>query len=480
MHFKIWHKLALILIATTSLTVAISIVLFQRSFKESFLDYLHQQEQRRLIKISNHLIPGYEKKGNWTFIRNNKLLWYYYLQLKPESGQVNSDKPKKNKQLQNNNSNLLLSIIPGKNSYTLKHSSRELALLDINKELIVGRQKYQGSDVLNYPVKSKGKTIAYIQSKKPTQITDRIDLVFAEKQSQAFIINTLLTLILSVFIAFLLSFYLRKRIHSLTTIAQQLTSGQYQQRLPIIQKDELGQLGADFNTLAKTLQKNQQSQQQWIADISHELRTPVSILKGELEALDDGIRPLNTAALVSLKQEVERLNKLIEDLYQLSISDMGALKYNKQAFNFNDLIDEIKHSFDAQFSKKHIIFQLDNKISHPLIIKGDRERLYQLLSNLLNNSLRYTSAGGEVLISIRRNHQQYIVSVEDSAPGVEPEKISHIFERLYRVESSRTRAYGGAGLGLAIVKQIVLAHQGDIYAEQSKMGGLKVTFSLPI
>lgn len=480
MHFKIWHKLALILIATTSLTVVISIVLFQQSFKSSFLDYLHQQEQRDLIQISNHLILAYEKKGDWNFIRNNQLLWYYYLQPKTESSKINTNKQNNGKKTANSNADLFLSLLPRKESYALKHPSRELTLLDINKELIVGKQKHQGSDVLNYPVASKGKTIAYIQSKKPTTITDRIDKVFAAKQSQAFIINTLLTLTLSVFIAFLLSFYVRKRINILTTIAQQLTSGQYQKRMPIKQKDELGQLGADFNTLAKTLQKNQQAQQQWIADISHELRTPVSILKGELEALDDGIRPLNTNALVSLKQEVERLNKLIEDLYQLSISDMGALKYNKQDFDFNSLINEVKQSFDVQFSKKKLDFQLNNSTPNPMIVRGDRERLYQLLSNLLNNSLRYTRTGGEVLISVHLNHSQCIVSVEDSAPGVELEKISSIFDRLFRVESSRTRAHGGAGLGLAIARQIVLAHNGNIDAMPSKLGGIKVTFVLPV
>ncbi len=480
MHFKLWHKLALILIATTSLSVVISIVLFQQSFKDSFLDYLHQQEQQRLIKISSHLVLTYEKKGNWAFIRNNKLLWYYYLQLKPEPEKVQTDQQNNAKKLGNNSTNLLLSLLPDKDSYTLKHPSRELALLDNNEDLIVGRKKHQGNDVLNFPVKSKGKTIAYIQSKKPTQITDRIDKVFAAKQSQAFMINTLLTLVLSVCVAFLLSFYFRKRMNTLTKIAQQLTSGQYQQRMLIKQKDELGQLGADFNTLAKTLQKNQQAQQRWIADISHELRTPVSILKGELEALDDGIRPLNTVALVSLKQEVERLNKLIEDLYQLSISDMGALRYNKQAFDFNALINEIKDSFETQFSKKQFVFRLHNSTTDPLIIKGDRERLYQLLSNLLNNSLRYTNSGGEVQINIHRLDKQCIVSVEDSAPGIEPEKISHIFERLFRVESSRTRTHGGAGLGLAIAKQIVLAHNGNISAESSALGGIKVTIILPM
>jgi len=189
----------------------------------------------------------------------------------------------------------------------------------------------------------------------------------------------LLSIFLSVVVALIVSFYFRKRINTLTKIAKDLTSGQYQHRIDIKHKDELGQLGIDFNTLAETLQKNQQSQQQWIADISHELRTPVAILKGEIEALEDGIRPLNKKAIQSLKQDIERLNKLIEDLYQLSIADMGALKYTKDKFIFDDLLREIIDSFSVRFKKHNLLLQLDNSVSKELLFYGDLQRLFYRL-----------------------------------------------------------------------------------------------------
>ena len=325
MNFKIWHKLAILLIATTTLTLVIGIGLSQRSFKSGFLDYLQRQEQRRLEGVANHLLQSYSETGNWDFIRGNNQLWF--LIIRPRPGRF---APVEERHMRKR---LPGEFFPEHDRGPFPHMRGgrrlpKMALLDENKSLIVGKRKMKGPTQY-YPIKQEQQIIAYIESEKPVQITDRLDKMFAAQQNQAFIINTVVSLIVSVLVALLASYYFRRRIRDLNHIAQHLTSGQYEQRVQIKQKDELGQLGDDFNILAETLQKNQRSQQQWIADISHELRTPVAILKGELEALDDGIRPLDNSAIQSLQQEIERLNKLIEDLYQLSISDMGALKYEK-------------------------------------------------------------------------------------------------------------------------------------------------------
>jgi len=328
------------------------------------------------------------------------------------------------------------------------------------------------------PLKDNGQIVAYLHSEKFSRITDNLDQHFAAKQNHAFLINTGIAIILSILAAITVSFFFRYRIRQLTQIARQLTSGHYQHRITIKQQDELGQLGKDFNTLAETLQKNQQSQQQWIADISHELRTPVAILKGELEALDDGIRPLDNNAVKSLKQEVERLNLLIDDLYQLSIADAGALKYTKENFIFDDLIMEIEQHFLARFNQHNISLHINNHIAKPFLFYGDRQRLYQLLSNLFENSLRYTNTEGKVFVKCEDDSHYVTIEVEDSSPGISEEKIIHIFDRLYRIENSRNRSNGGAGLGLAIAKQIVTAHRGEISAQSSRLGGICMTCRL--
>lgn len=487
MTFKIWHKLALILILTITMAVVISTALSQRSFKSSFLEYVQLQEQQKLENLGNSLLSRYEEEGGWEFIRNKRRVWLFYLRLKPEQFRNRdfsendqlSRRAKRQERFALRQEKKLLRAIPLENNEPKLNNFRNtIALLDENKQMIVGSlMPPEKTDY--FPLVSDGDVVAYIQRKKFAGITNRLDKIFANKQDESFLFNALSTLLISVLVAVLISIYFQKRIKVLTHIAKQLTSGHYQERVIIKQKDELGQLGLDFNKLAKTLQINQQSQQQWIADISHELRTPIAILKGELQALDDGIRPLNQDAIRSLTQETERLNKLVEDLYQLSVSDLGALKYERESFQLLELLNEIKGNFALQFEQKNLNLILNHSISSDFLFNGDKQRLHQLLSNLLQNSLRYTDSGGQVCIECQENNETVIISISDSSPGVEAEKLSKIFDRLFRVENSRARTNGGAGLGLAIAKQIVLAHHGKIVAKSSDLGGITITIVLP-
>lgn len=480
MKFKIWHKLTILLIATTSLTIVIGIGLSQHSFKSGFLDYLQRQENRRLQILSSDLLTAYEEHGDWEFIRNNKSLWFSYLRPRPGNSRFRNEPalPISNQPAEDLSPDHRMKRLRPMHRMGAGRRLTRVALLDANKELIVGNLSFN-EETQYFPLTINGKIIAYLQSEKTIRIIDQLDKMFAAQQNQAFLINTFVSLIVSLIVALLASIYFRNRISGLTRIAHQLTSGEYEQRLDIKQKDELGQLSLDFNILAETLQKNQKSQKQWIADISHELRTPVAILKGELEALDDGIRPLNNKAIQSLQQEVERLGQLIDDLYQLSISDMGALKYEKSDFVIYDLLRDLYESFQARFAKQQINFRLTEVGSKALLYHGDKQRLFQLFSNLLENSLHYTDIGGDVRIKFINDDQELTISIEDSAPGIDEEKLPKIFDRLFRVESSRNRSKGGAGLGLAIAKQIVLAHQGEIFAKASKLRGVAITCVFP-
>ncbi len=469
------------------MAVVISTSLSQRSFKKSFLEYVELQEQRQLENLGNNLLSRFEQEGGWEFVRNKRRVWFFYLRLKPEPHKdrrfPGSDRMTRNALRQEHFSlrqerNLLRAMPPEDKEVKPNQRRKMLALLDHNKQMIVGAFM-SPEDTEYFPLKSQGELVAYIQHKKFTGITNRLDKIFANKQNEAFLFNTLSTLFISVLVALFISIYFRKRIKALTHIAKQLTSGHFQERVLVKQKDELGQLGLDFNKLAETLEKNQQSQQQWIADISHELRTPLAVLKGELQALDDGIRPLNQGAVKSLMQETDRLNKLVEDLYQLSVADLGALKYEKNPFKLSVLVNEIKDNFTLHFEQKKLSLLIDFDMSEASLFNGDKQRLHQLLSNLLQNSLRYTNPGGQVCIRCQENDEALTINISDSAPGVQADKLAKIFERLFRVENSRTRSNGGAGLGLAIAKQIVLGHHGRIDAQASKLGGISITIVLP-
>ncbi len=237
-------------------------------------------------------------------------------------------------------------------------------------------------------------------------------------------------------------------------------------------------LAQDFNTLAVTLNKNLKARQQWIADISHELRTPVAILQGEIEAMIDGIRNVEPGATNSLHQEILRLSRLIDDLHELSLSDLGALSYERQDVDIVEVIRSILDQQQLVFEAQQISCSMTS--SEPVIqVSADPKRLDQLFSNLVNNTRYYTQSPGKLDINISLHHHRVRISWADSSPGVNDDELSRLFERLYRVDASRNRNDGGSGLGLAICQNIAEASHGEIKAQHSPTGGISIILTLP-
>jgi two-component system sensor histidine kinase BaeS len=265
----------------------------------------------------------------------------------------------------------------------------------------------------------------------------------------------------------------------MTAATGDLASGKYTVRVPVGSLDELGLLARDFNTMALTLEKNEQARRQWVADISHELRTPVAVLRGELEALLDGIRTITPETIQSLHAEAMRLNRLVDDLYQLSLTDIGALTYRKENLGLDTVLGDSIESYRTEFGRKGIRITRNFSGEREILVFADRERLNQLFTNVLENSLRYTDRGGELVIGLTSTEGQVTIEFQDSTPAVPEGELDRLFERLYRVEGSRNRTSGGAGLGLAICKKIVEAHEGTISAHPSPLGGLLIKITLP-
>ena len=258
-----------------------------------------------------------------------------------------------------------------------------------------------------------------------------------------------------------------------------LSSGRYDVRVPVDSDDEFGHLSRDFNALALSLDKNEQARRQFVADISHELRTPLAILGGEIEAIQDGIQDLSLESIGSLQVEVFRLNRLVDDLYQLALSDVGALAYRKSDVNLADIISEAIDRARPKLAERSLALSITLPQA-PVIVFADAERLTQLFDNLLDNSRKYTDSGGVLEITLEAMHGGVTVDIRDSGPGVTGEERDKLFDRLYRVERSRNRSSGGAGLGLAICRNIVEAHEGAIEAFHSPLGGVWIRITLPL
>ena len=244
--------------------------------------------------------------------------------------------------------------------------------------------------------------------------------------------------------------------------------------------DELGQLVADFNVMAQTLEQYEEMRKQWISDISHELRTPLSILRGEIEAMQDGVRDLNREALESLHSEVWHLGKIVDDLHELCMADSGALHLERKPIDPIEVLKETLKLFHTSFEQAQIEIQSDVLPDKGIILSGDGSRLAQLYANILENTLRYADAPGTLRILCDISAAHLTVAFEDSGPGVPKESLNRLFDRLYRVDSARTRTKGGSGLGLAICRAIAENHGGTISAVNGASGGLRIEIMLPI
>jgi two-component system sensor histidine kinase BaeS len=270
-------------------------------------------------------------------------------------------------------------------------------------------------------------------------------------------------------------------IRLLAAATRDLASGKYSTRVKDTSGGELGQLSRDFNGLAEILEKNQRARSQWVADISHELRTPLTILRGKIEALQDGVYQPTEETFKALHREAVHLGLLVDDLYQLSLSDLGAMSYQRAEVQPCWALEQAVILLEPEFGEKQLTLETSVDLGEDASLFADNERLKQLFTNLLTNSLRYTDAGGRVQIRVSQQDEERICfDIEDSAPGVSGEHLSKLFDRLYRVDSSRSRDLGGAGLGLSICYNIVKGHNGTIEASNSSLGGLRIRVCLPL
>jgi two-component system sensor histidine kinase BaeS len=357
-----------------------------------------------------------------------------------------------------------------------------VALQDDRGRVVIGNPAVP-LDSPSVPIKIDGRLVGNLLLAPQPALNSDIDVAFVRSQAQHALSAAVAILLVALAAALLLARWLLAPVKTLGERMEQLAAGNFAERIESKRSDELGELARNYNRLADTLAKNQDARRQWGADIAHELRTPLSILRGEIQALQDGVRPMSKEALDSLQAECARLTALVDDLYQLALSDAGALSYRFETIEINALIRETEADFARSFQDAGLVLTT-TLAATPLTVRADGQRLSQLLSNLLVNCQRYTDAPGNVRIStsLRREGTGGWVDVviDDSPPGVRAELMPKLFDRLFRVESSRNRAAGGAGLGLAICKNIAEAHGGTIAATASPLGGVRMTLSLPM
>ncbi|HVQ38553.1 MAG TPA: ATP-binding protein, partial [Pyrinomonadaceae bacterium] len=287
----------------------------------------------------------------------------------------------------------------------------------------------------------------------------------------------------SVVLALVAGFFLARRIlrpvHALTLAARRLQEGDLSTRVPARGRDELAELGRAFNSMADVMDRTEELRRNLVSDVAHELRTPLTSIRCQLEAMQDGLAETNEESISSLHHEVMQLNRLVEDLQELALADAAQFSLNLQAVSVKEQAEQVARSLSPLASQRSVVVAVNLPNDLPFAA-ADPGRLKQILTNLLQNAIMHTPAGGSVTLSVRLDQSSIEVTIRDSGSGIAPQHLPQIFDRFFRTDESRSRATGGSGLGLAIVKQLVELHGGKVWVESRPGAGTTIRFTLPL
>lgn len=310
---------------------------------------------------------------------------------------------------------------------------------------------------------------------------------FLSTVNRSIIISVLVASTIGLLLASFFFFQITAPLRQIEKAAAAISKGDLQQRVAVRSRDELGELAQAFNDMASSLANAEVQRQKLVADIAHELRTPLAVIQANTEAMVDGVLPVDLDQVNAIHVETLLLGRLINDLRLISLVEAGQLQLERKLTNLGELLQIVGEKFRPQCAQKGVVLELALDGNLPRV-NVDADRITQVLNNLIGNALRYTPSGGMISIHARSSGNEKTeveVSVTDTGSGIAEEDLPLVFDRFYRVDRSRARISGGSGLGLAIVKQLVEAHGGTVQAASPVYGapgqgfGTRITFSLP-
>ncbi len=458
-------KILLALVASVVVALLVSSALSRLALHRGFVQFLEQQEEHQLELLQPELAALYRRSGGWEALAHDPRRWMRWLALQrpegvrpPEGGRPEDrGRPPRD---------------------PARHLWRRLFVLDANREWVAGARSGDPAEARMVPVEVSGATVGWVGFRPTGRVVAPEGQRFLELQRRSLAVALVLALGVAGGLGVWLARNLARPVGRVGETVAALTAGDFSARTGLERRDELGQLARHVDRLAETLEANRTARRRWTADVAHELRTPVAILRGELAAVNDGVRPLSNETLASLGEEVRHLGRLVDDLQTLALADAGALDVRYERFDAADLTRHVLESFGDRLADSGL--SLDAHLPERLALHADPQRIRQLLQNLLENACRYTAAGGTVRLVLKAVGGEAEWTIEDSAPGVPGDQRARLFERFYRGEGSRGRSGGGSGLGLAICREIIAAHGGRIEADDSPLGGLRILTRLPL
>jgi two-component system sensor histidine kinase BaeS len=359
------------------------------------------------------------------------------------------------------------------------------ALADVNGRVILPNGQYLPGNRVPAPALAQGIPVLFegvrigtvLEINQPPPMTPQ-QKTFMNRTNQALLYGALGATVTAVLLAILLARTLTRPLGELAAASRQMARGKLGQTVNVRAQDELGDLAAAFNQMSADLARADKQRQQMTADIAHDLRTPLTVLAGYLEAMADGTLPATAARLALMQDEVETLQRLVADLRTLSLAESGRLTLQKETIATAAWLHAVHDAFTPQAAAREINLELE--LTEPLpAVSVDGARMRQVLGNLLANALRYTPADGSVRIAARAGEDGRLqLQISDTGPGIPAADLPHIFDRFYRGDKARSGDEGASGLGLAIAKSLVAAHQGTIDVASSPKGTI-FTITIP-
>lgn len=361
----------------------------------------------------------------------------------------------------------------------------QFILTDAKNAVIVSAPPFHLGDVLTddqcaqgTPITVDGNKVGTVLFGQGVPTLDPSEQRYLARINQSLILGAIGAALIALLVGILLTRHFMRPLRDLTVALRAMQHGNLKQEVPVRSQDELGELTRTFNQMSKDLAQANFLRRQMTADIAHDLRTPLTVIAGYLEGMRDGTLRPTAPRFETMNSEVIRLKRLVEDLRTLSLADAGELKLTYQPVPVESLLNHVAASFQPLFDEKqlHLEVQLESGLPD---LKVDRERMGQVLDNLVSNAMRYTPAGGAITLRADQVQQTVQISVQDTGEGIPPDKLPYIFERLYRVDQSRNGASDESGLGLAIVKSIVEAHGGTVSAQSEVGKGTTIAIQFP-
>ena len=441
-------KLMLAFLAVVALAMGAIAALVDRSAAQHFEDYVSVSARPRLAASLPALADHYARTGSWAGV--DALLEAEFARGKGHGGQAEDGR------------GLQPVLADAEGRVVYDGSGRDVGNVLGSADLRRAQPIRVGAEVVGYLLAARGAR----------------EQGFIDSLGRSILGWGLIAGVVALLLGALLARRMVKPIRQLRDAARRVGSGELDYRLSVSSGDEIGELGAQFNQMAAALQEDEQLRQRMMADIAHELRTPLAVMRGQVEALLDGVFELTRENILPLHDAVLLLGRLVDDLRDLALADAGRLPLEADEVRIDALISRVTSAYEHAASDKGLSLHVE--LAEPLPpVLGDAQRLEQVLGNLLSNALRYTPAGARVVVRGWCDEDGLGFSVEDNGPGISPEDLPHIFERFYRADQARARAAGGSGLGLSIAKRLVEAHGGELTVRSELEVGSTFAVRLP-